>query len=614
MYAPIAILIIICAYVVYRISSSARQSRLEAAEASVKGCEPPTWFQHGWLFGLDFMYNILRADVAGRAPAYLKECFDTSDNQAKTIRFAQGPSDGFVTCDPENIKALLLTQFSDYGLGYLRIAQFGPAVGSGVFTQDGKAWEHSRALLRPQFNREQILNLETAETNIQNLMKHLDVEFATRWTQEIDLQRLIVNLTLDGATEFLFGESVDAQLTALQDRNHGHTSNRPLGKDQLHSHAALARLFGQNFDNMMRGVGYRTRMLDMYWLYDTPSFRRSIRGVHQFADHYVQLALSNQKPTLEKGSFSDGTEDSSSRYTFLTALAAETQDPVVLRSQLLNILLAGRDTTAGLIGYIFHILSLPRNEQWYRWLRAAIIRDFGPYQQSPGQGQSYRPISTASLRTCPELLAIIHETLRLYPPVPINSRLPLHASATLPRGGGPDGQSPVFLRKGENCDYSVYIMQRRKDIWGPDAEIFNPERWLDRQDGSWKTAIGSGIDDGRFLPFNAGPRICMGMNYAITQTSVVVVRLLQRFEALERCVEREVEDGKFSGVEPEERWRKLRSYLGTGNGKRGIDDVVAINDAEEKENPRTGQGITWGRMKYGVVIMPERLWVKFREA
>lgn len=47
----------------------------------------------------------------------------------------------------------------------------------------------------------------------------------------------------------------------------------------------------------------------------------------------------------------------------------------------------------------------------------------------------------------------------------------------LPKGGGVDGQSPLFVPKGFACRYSVYSMQRRKDIYGPDAEEFRPERW-----------------------------------------------------------------------------------------------------------------------------------------
>lgn len=60
----------------------------------------------------------------------------------------------------------------------------------------------------------------------------------------------------------------------------------------------------------------------------------------------------------------------------------------------------------------------------------------------------------------------------------------------LPRGGGKDGKSKIFVPKGASVDYSVYVMHHRKDIWGPDAEDFRPERWENRKAG-WE-----------FLPVN----------------------------------------------------------------------------------------------------------------
>ena len=59
------------------------------------------------------------------------------------------------TIEPENIKALLATQFPDFSLG-LRHRAFCPLLGDGIFNADGALWSHSRALLRPQFSREQV--------------------------------------------------------------------------------------------------------------------------------------------------------------------------------------------------------------------------------------------------------------------------------------------------------------------------------------------------------------------------------------------------------------------------------------------------------------------------
>ena len=95
--------------------------------------------------------------------------------------------------------------------------------------------------------------------------------------------------------------------------------------------------------------------------------------------------------------------------------------------------------------------------------------------------------------------------LRLYPSVPINSRFALEAT-TLPRGGGADGSKPVMVRKGDAVAYAAYAMHRRKSLYGEDADSFRPERWdPDENNAVNLKKIGWG-----YLPFNGGPRICLG--------------------------------------------------------------------------------------------------------
>ena len=92
------------------------------------------------------------------------------------------------------------------------------------------------------------------------------------------------------------------------------------------------------------------------------------------------------------------------------------------------------------------------------------------------------------------------QALRLYPPVPLNTRFCRQATV-LPRGGGVDGQSPILVREGMPVAYSVYHMQRREDLYGSDAGAFRPERWDDPQLADIKWG---------YLPFNGGPRLCLG--------------------------------------------------------------------------------------------------------
>lgn len=69
--------------------------------------------------------------------------------------------------------------------------------------------------------------------------------------------------------------------------------------------------------------------------------------------------------------------------------------------------------------------------------------------------------------------------LRLYPPVPASAFVAIE-DTMLPTGGGKDGKHPIFIQKGQYIGSSIYAMHRRKDIYGPDAEIFRLERWEDK--------------------------------------------------------------------------------------------------------------------------------------
>lgn len=91
----------------------------------------------------------------------------------------------------------------------------------------------------------------------------------------------------------------------------------------------------------------------------------------------------------------------------------------------------------------------------------------------------------------------------------------------LPTGGGPDGTAPVYIPKGHEVMYSVYAMQRHQKFFGPDADEYRPERWENLRPG-WA-----------YVPFNGGPRICIGQQFALTEAGYTAVRILQHFEAIE---------------------------------------------------------------------------------
>lgn len=96
-----------------------------------------------------------------------------------------------------------------------------------------------------------------------------------------------------------------------------------------------------------------------------------------------------------------------------------------------------------------------------------------------------------------------YAALRLYPQLALNFRF-ANKPTILPRGGGPDGQSPVLIPKGSGVGWSLYHLHRLESIYGPDSRVYQPQRW---ESGELikKAGLGAG-----FVDFNAGPRACLG--------------------------------------------------------------------------------------------------------
>jgi cytochrome P450 len=303
---------------------------------------------------------------------------------------------------------------------------------------------------------------------------------------------LFFQLTLDSATEFLFGESVGSL-------------NSTEGSEQYR--------FGKAFDLAQVQLETRRRLLALPYILPKTDFEKACDTVHAFVDKIVFKVLRETEGLdPEKTSNRDSKPDGDSkpeRYVFLTEMAKSTRDPKQLRDETLNILVAGRDTTASLLSHTFHVLA--RRPDIFNKLKAEV-------DELNGEKPDYE-----TLKAMKYLRYLLTEALRVYPVVPSNARF-ANKDTTIPRGGGPDGQSPVYVPKGGVVTYNVFAMHRRKDIYGPDADEFRPERWAPEEN----LRPGWG-----YLPFNGGPRICVGQQFALTEASYTIVRLLQEFKAIE---------------------------------------------------------------------------------
>ena len=399
-------------------------------------------------WGLDLVFESLTYAFQLQVFEMFKMRFGKYGNTYQIHVLGEWP---IVTCDPDNIQAILSAQFNDFGKGpeFHRSWEF--FLGNGIFNVDGDLWSTSRHLLRPHFHKQRVSDLKCFESHIQILFDLLP----KKDTEIVDIQDLWFRFTLDTSTEFLFGESVESL---------------------RHPKSVFAVAFSiiQDVQTLRARIGPLWRV---YWPW---KFIRSMRRLNQFVEPFVERAIA-------AAADEQATEKAEMDRSFVETLGAFTKDKKMLRDQLVSTLLAGRDTTACTLSWLF--LEFSRHPDIVRRLRAEILDCLGP-EGIP----TYEDLKSLKfLNNC------IHEILRLYPVVPFNLRTAL-CDTTLPRGGGPDGTKPIAVLKGDPIGYITLCLQRREDIFGESVNDFQPDRWESWQPSRWT-----------YIPFNAGPRVCLGM-------------------------------------------------------------------------------------------------------
>lgn len=453
--------------------------------AHTNNCKPPSHSASKLPWGLDRMYRMVKltgqhADIMETVimPSFRTHGWTHSSSGLMGENF-------LLTAEPDNIRALFATQFKNFTAGENRAGAFGYLVGKCIFTTDGPFWEHSRTLFRPHFVTGKINDLEATERACQDLFQAISAGKNRQWTGEIDLQALFLRFTLDNGTEFLFGANVKSQLAAIPgiSPNSAMDEVTRMAADKAGDDMGFTEAFHIASVEMTK----RAKLQSLYWLADSKEGRRAVKYLQKFCDYMVDVTLRQTERVGEKETAEEQRREE--KHTLLKALAQDTRDPIELRDQVLFMLTAARDTTAALLSWMF--LMLAKHPSIVKNLRAAILEDFGT-EDAPKND-----ISFMTLKKCRYLQWVMYETLRVYPPGPLNSRVAAR-DTTLPTGGGPDGKSPIAVRKGQTINVCVYAMQRRLDLWGDDAMEFKPERWETRK------------KDWTFLPFSGGPRICMG--------------------------------------------------------------------------------------------------------
>lgn len=258
------------------------------------------------------------------------------------------------------------------------------------------------------------------------------------------------------------------------------------------------------FDRSLLGLALLLIFGPIRWpLYLDPSWKAAYTKVHAFVDKRVNEALSRQRNALAE-------HCKPGKYILLDEMAAATQDPYELRMQILNVFFPARDTAAIAFSDILFLLAR-HPEEWQKLRNEALAL-------------GDEPLTFEIIKSLKRARAVVNETLRLHPAASRIGRCALR-DTTLPKGGGLNGESPIFVPKGRVIEMDLYSVQRDNNIWGPDADEFKPDRWGDDRplwESKWQ-----------YQPFLGGIRMCPAQNQVLTQVVYLLVRFAQEFETIE---------------------------------------------------------------------------------
>ncbi|KAL1681037.1 cytochrome P450 [Schizophyllum commune] len=207
-------------------------------------------------------------------------------------------------------------------------------------------------------------------------------------------------------------------------------------------------------------------------------------------------------------------------------------------AQLLTILLAGHETTANALSWAFFELAQQPDIQ--SRLRAEI--------RSVRASRSDAGLTAETIHAMPYLNAVVKEILRFHSPVYSTSRTATQSDVIpLERPIFDQHGRPIFeiaVPKGTYVSISIaaysrlasrpssdnlakHAYCRERALYGPDADLFNPERWL--QGGNVSKHAGGGIYS-NLLTFGSGHRGCLGWRFAVLEMSAFIIELVDRFE------------------------------------------------------------------------------------
>ena len=365
----------------------------------------------------------------------------------------------FLINKPEYIEHVLLTNHVNYSKSHFLRRMLGPILGNGLLTSEGELWRRQRHIAAPAFHSKRIAGfVDTFASCTQTML----ARWRTR-TQPFDVAAEMMALTLDIIARTMFSADVSGEVDAVRHLMEIVVTMRPSVLDLLGFPEWLPRR-------------------------QPPAYGRAIA---EFEALVARFLAQRRADGIDRGD--------------LLSMLLAARDPETgtgmsdkqLRDEILTIFLAGHETTANTLSWIWYLLA--QNPAAEARLHNELDRVLG------GRVPTYGDLAELKWTRM-----VIEEAMRLYPPAHTIARTAL----------GEDRIGGVRVPAGAIITVSIYMTHRNPNLWS-DPERFDPERFAPAEAARRHRFA--------YLPFGGGPRICIGNSFALTETQLIVAAVAQHY-------------------------------------------------------------------------------------
>ncbi|XP_019183428.1 PREDICTED: alkane hydroxylase MAH1-like [Ipomoea nil] len=419
---------------------------------------------------------------AGRIHEYVTEILRQSGG---TFEF-KGPwfanMDMLITCDPANVNHILCRNFENYPKGP-RFQKIFHVVGEGMINVDSELWELHRKTTPPLMNQ---ANFRTSlERNVSQKMENGLIPVLDHYAQQgthIDLQEIFQRMAFDiSCQQFL-------------DKDPG-----SLCVDPTDDHP-----FREAIRDAVNAILYRHILPERCWKlqkYYGIDREKKLTQADRTFDNFIYPILEERTEQLNNKTQQQPHDSSGMLTSHIETHRGKSMQ--FLRDTFVTLIIAGGDTTASALTWFF--LLLAQNPQ----VEAKILHHILQLKQDK------KVFKVEECQKLTYLHAAFCESLRLFPPLPLNHKTPMEKDI-LPSGHVVTPNTKIIM--------TFYSMGRMDTLWGEDCMEFKPERWIS-PDGGIKRQPSY-----KYPVFNAGPRICIGRDMAFTMVKMIAATIICHYQ------------------------------------------------------------------------------------